>query len=438
MIILSNIAHLYDGTSATPQAHHERMDVWIDGERLHAVSPHRPRHPSGPDVTVVDCAGLTVTPGLIDCHGHVALWGVHDDQLDLMNSPEAPFLIERILYRTLVDGGVTTLRDVGGATHVLKRLVDRQLIIGPRLKLAIGMLSTTGGHADFRGPDRCCGMVSRLWPEGPGRPSSIVDGPWEARKRVREIAACGGDLIKICASPGVVSPSDSLDNLDFTLEELAAICDEAAARGMYVAAHAHSARGIRLASQAGVKDLQHISFMDESLAELAYREGCTVTPTSWVQQRLCQSSTWGAFIQEKVQQVAERHAQAVQAAYASGLRILAGTDPVLPDMHGRNYMELCALMQDGLPALGAWFGATGLAADHIGQADTGQVVAGRRADLLVCQGNVLEHPELLGSGALHEVIKDGRGYRGGMPAIPQETFQQAAARFLETDVDGPR
>lgn len=422
MIVLSNIRKLYDGTSGTSDALHERVDVWIDDGTIKSVAPHNPTRPYGPNVRRIDCSTHTVTPGLIDCHGHVTLWGVGSTELDRMNSPEAPFLAERILYHTLVHGGVTTLRDVGGATGVLKRLVDEGVLLGPRLKLAICMLSTTGGHADFRGPDRCCGDLSRLWPPGPGRPSSIVDGPWECRKRVREIAACGADLVKICASPGVVSPTDHLEHRDFTLQELEAICDEAAGRGMYVAAHAHSQNGIRLAIQAGVKDIQHISFMNEELAEQAYAKGCTVTPTSWVSQRLAKSKGFNSFIRAKVQQVSESHARAVQAAQASGLKLLAGTDPVLQDMHGRNYMELVALIEEGVPPLTAWFGATGLAADQLGQTDTGKVLDGQRADLLVCREDVIENPSRLDHGALIEVLKDGWGYRNGLPEIRQRTF----------------
>ena len=432
MIILSNIQKLYDGTSATTEAIHERVDVWLDGEMIKAVHPHNPTQPQGSEVQRVDCSTYTVTPGLIDCHGHVTLWGVGNENLDRMNSPEAPFWAERILYRTLVHGGVTTLRDVGGATQVLKRLIERGVLLGPRLKLAICMLSTTGGHADFRGPDRCCGELSRLWPAGPGRPSSVVDGPWECRKRVREIAACGGDLVKICASPGVISPTDHLEHRDFTLEEMDAICDEAASRGMYVAAHAHSRSGIGMAIQSGVKDIQHISFMDEELAELAYAKGCTVTPTSWVGQRLAQSSEFNEFITSKVQAVSESHARAVKAAYASGLKLLAGTDPVLPDMHGRNYMELVALIQEGVPSLAAWFGATGLAAGQLGLMDTGSVVKGRRADLLICQGDVIQDPYLLDNGALIEVMKDGWGYRYGLPTVPQQNYGKAMNQVLES------
>jgi len=304
------------------------------------------------------------------------------------------------------------------------------VLLGPRLQLAICMLSTTGGHADFRGPDRCCGELSRLWPAGPGRPSSIVDGPWECRKRVREIAACGGDLVKICASPGVISPTDHLEHRDFTLEEMEAICDEAAGRGMYVAAHAHSQSGIRLAIESGVKDLQHISFMNEELAELAYAKGCTVTPTSWVGQRLLQSGEFNEFITSKVQAVSESHARAVKVAHASGLKILAGTDPVLSNMHGRNYMELVALIQEGVPPLAAWFGGTGLAAEQLGLTDTGTVREGRRADLLICQGDVIEDPARLDDGALVEVLKDGWAYRNGLESIPQQTYGKAMNQAL--------
>ena len=430
VIVLSNIQQLYDGTSSTAQAIHHGVDLWIDEGKIEALRPHDPSQPTGSEVKRIDCSSYTVTPGLIDCHGHVTLCGVGRDELERMNSQAGLLYAEHILYTTLVNGGVTTLRDVGGATHILKRMVDEGVIIGPRLKIAICMLSTTGGHADFRGPDRCCGELSLLWPPGPGRPSSIVDGPWECRKRVREIAACGADLVKICASPGVVSPTDKLEHRDFTAGEIEAICDEAAARGLYVAAHAHSWSGIALAIENGVKDIQHISFLDEALAEKAYAKGCAVTPTSWISQALIEAKDLNPFVKEKVRQVTEVHSQAVRIAHTSGLNILAGTDPVLPGMHGRNYMELVSLTRDGIPSLAAWYGATGLAAEQIGQDDSGELITGRKADLLVCRGDVITHPELFAQGALVEVIKDGMGYRGEMSGLPQRKFENCVQKAL--------
>jgi imidazolonepropionase-like amidohydrolase len=259
--------------------------------------------------------------------------------------------------------------------------------------------------------------------------------PWEARKRVREVAACGADLIKICASPGVASPSDHLEHREFTAEETQAICDEAAARGLSVAAHAHSKGGIELAIANGVRDIQHISFLDEEQVERAYAAGCTVTPTSWVMDELLRAEGLSPFVMEKVKKVSDVHRAAVQFAAQGGLKILAGTDPVLPGMHGRNYMEIVHLIRDGLSPLQAWHGATGLAAQEIGQTDAGALLPGRRADLLVARGDVVEQPELLDRGALIEVIKDGMGCRGGLPGIPQQGFPTTVARALRPPLD---
>lgn len=421
MIVLSNIKKLYDGKSSASSSIHTACDLCIEGGRIHSLEPHRPGRELAADDTCIDAQDYTVTPGLIDCHGHITVLGLDSKSMDLMNTGAALIFVEKVLYTTLVDGGVTTMRDVGGATHLMKRLVTEGTCIGPRLKISICMLSSTGGHADFRGPDRCHGEISKLWPEGPGRPSSVIDGPWECRQRVRDIAACGGDLIKICASPGVASPGDKLEHREFHPDEVAAISEEAAARGLKVAAHAHSRSGIELGIRHGVHDLQHISFMDERLVDMAFEAGCSVTPTSWITDELTRAEGLSDFVMEKVKQVNEHHAKAVQYAAAGELPILMGTDPVLPGMHGRNFMELHHLIKDGLSPLATWFGSTGLAAREIGQDDTGSFEAGKRADLLIAEGDILENPALLDSGALVEVVQDGNGHRG-LSGFPQREF----------------
>ncbi len=436
MLILRNIHTLYDGASADESSVHHGVDLFIDGERIHDRRPHDAELAIGSEHVAVDASSLTITPGIIDCHGHITVLGLDPSSMDTMLGSTMMLYVERILHTTLVDGGCTTVRDIGGATHWMKRLVEDDVLFGPRLKIAICMLSTTGGHADFRGPDRCHGTVSKLWPDLEGRPSSIVDGPWECRKRVREIAACGADLIKICASPGVASPSDKLEHRDFSAEEIEAICDEATARGLRVAAHAHSQTGIEMAIDHGVHDIQHISFMDERLVEKAHARGCTVTPTSWVMQELPRADGLSDFVMEKVKQVAEVHAKATQYAASGGLKILAGTDAVLPGMHGRNYMEIKALIDEGLTSLAAWHGATGLAATEIGQHDTGTLAKGQRADLLIAKASddVLAHPEALGAGALLEVMKDGHAYRGGIEGIAARTYRNSCRHQLWPDL----
>ncbi len=435
MLLLSNIKTLYDGTAADESALHRGVDLHVDAAtgRILELRPHDPALTLGDAHARVDCSAYTVTPGLIDCHGHITVLGLRPEDIDRANSAASLLYVEKVLYRTLVDGGVTTLRDIGGATHMIKRLVEEGVMIGPRLKISICMLSTTGGHADFRGPDRCHATLSKLWPPAPGRPSNLVDGPWECRKRVREIAACGADLIKVCASPGVASPSDHLEHRDFTPDELRAICDEAGARGLKVAAHAHSQSGIELAIECGVYDLQHISFLDERLADMAYKAGCTVTPTSWIMDELTRAEGFTPFVMEKVKKVTEHHRRAVEYAHRGGLPILAGTDAVIPGMHGRNYLELVHLTRDGLSPLAAWHSATGLAARHIGQLDAGTIAPGQRADLLVCRDDVVADPECFtrrGADAILEVIKDGVGYRDALAGVSQRQFRSTVDAVL--------
>ena len=430
MIVLSDIERLYDGESAEATSVHSHVDLFLERGRIVRLAPHDPELAGREQLELIDASGWVVTPGLIDCHAHVTITGLEDERLEQTNSAVGLAHIEKVLYRSLVDGGVTTARDIGGATQQLKRLVDEGLFIGPRLKIAICMLSTTGGHADFRGPDRCHASVSRLWPPAPGRPSSIVDGPWECRRRVREIAACGADLIKLCTSPGVASPSDHLEHQDFSAEEIRAICHEAEARGLKVAAHAHSRAGIELAIENGVHDIQHISYMDEALVERAAARGLTVTPTSWIVMTLPEAEGLSDFVREKALCVAEVHRRAVDFARQGDLRILAGTDAVITSMHGKNWRELVTLIEDGLDPLRAWYGMTGLAAAEIGQHDAGVLASGKRADFLVSRADVIADPRGFEAGGLLEVVKDGVAHRGAIGGLPQRHYADTVREVL--------
>ena len=155
--------------------------------------------------------------------------------------------------------------------------------------------------------------------------------------------------------------------------------------------------------------------------------------------RLTGAEGLSPFVMEKVKRVAEVHSEATRAAHGAGLKILAGTDPVLPRMHGRNYMELVALMDEGLSSLDAWYAGTGLAATEIGQDDAGSLRPGQRADLLICDADVIEQPRSLDpehGAALVEVLKDGIGHRGGLTGLPQTTYSGAVRPFLWPEARG--
>ena len=124
MLILSDIGVLYDGNGAGDSAVHRHVDLFVDGGLIHEVKPHDPALAVGEAHTQVDASAWSVVPGLIDCHSHLTVLGLDGGSIDLMNTGEMLVWVEKILHTTLVDGGVTTARDVGGATHLMKRLVE--------------------------------------------------------------------------------------------------------------------------------------------------------------------------------------------------------------------------------------------------------------------------------------------------------------------------
>lgn len=195
---------IFDGTGSDLR----NQDLLIEGETLRLVGPGAE---AGADETV-DLAGATVLPGFIDSHVHVCL-----STLDLIANLGYPFsyqffLAERNLRRTL-DVGITTVRDASGADLGIQRAVDDGLIDGPALRISIIALSQTGGHGDHWLPS---GNVPEVLKEHPGRPSGIVDGPDEARKRVRELIRDGANFIKVNTSGGVFSPRDNPAHAHFT------------------------------------------------------------------------------------------------------------------------------------------------------------------------------------------------------------------------------
>ena len=223
----------------------------------------------------VDCSGGYLSPGFFDCHVHVTM-----DAPSQMQLIETPFSLQFYsaaanLKKTL-DIGITSVRDAGGADQGIKEAVLRGLIPGPRMQLSIIMLSQTGGHGDDWS---ICGADAPFFVAHPGRPSGLVDGPTEVRRRVREIIRAGADVIKVATTGGVLSPRDDPRHPHFRDDEIAEITAEATAAGLHVMAHAQGAGGIKAALRNGVRSIEHGIFLDDEAIEMMLHHGAWLVPT---------------------------------------------------------------------------------------------------------------------------------------------------------------
>jgi imidazolonepropionase-like amidohydrolase len=358
----------------------------------------------------VDVSGLTVLPGLFDCHVHVMVSGI-----DLVQRLQRPFSYQffqaaRNLAATL-DCGITTVRDAGGADLGVQRAVEDGLIDGPRLQIAISALSQTGGHGDGWLPS---GITTFLMSPHPGRPASLVDGPEEMRKGVREIVRAGANVIKVHTSGGVLSPRDSPKHAQFRPDELAALMAEATAAGLPVMAHAQATDGIKNALRAGVRSIEHGIYLDDEAIEMMLRAGTWLVPTLVAPQAVLSAASAGAQLPEgvvaKAKEVISSHADAFARAVAAGVKIAMGTDSGVGP-HGSNLDELPLMAAGGLTPAQVLTATTSSAAGLLQMADeTGTIMPGKRADLIVVAGDPFDLASLKGN--VRAVYSAGRQVRG--------------------------
>ncbi len=268
MTITIKGATLIDGTGAEPVSN---ATVVVDGERIERVGagiePAR-------DSDVIDAAGLTLMPGLIDCHVHL-LFHPASLQERLLTPPTLQIFYGAANAVATLDAGVTSVRDAGGTPQGFKMAIDRGLIPGPRMKIAVAILSQSGGHGDATMPS---GVRTRV-PWGPEFPNNVVDGPDEIRKAVRELLRAGADFIKLCSTGGVLSPADEPGHTQFSPEEIAVMVAEARAAGKTCMAHAQGNEGIKNAVTAGVESIEHGIYLDDDVIDDMKRRGTFLVPT---------------------------------------------------------------------------------------------------------------------------------------------------------------
>jgi imidazolonepropionase-like amidohydrolase len=390
---------LFDGTGVEPSP----ADVVIDGERI--VTVGAPGSGDGDDE--VHLAGRTLLPGFIDCHVHVLFSGI-DILIDLQTPFSYRFYVAAQNLERTLRAGITSVRDAAGADAGVKHAVEQGLVPGPRMQIAIDIISQTGGHGDEYFP---CGLdVPILGAAYPGKPSCIVDGPDEMRRKVRELIRAGADVLKVATSGGVLSVGSDPRRAHFRPAELDVLVEEATAAGRFVMAHAQATDGIKNALRAGVRSIEHGIFLDDEAIGLMLERDAWLVPTLIAPIWVLEAVEAGAHLSDasvrKVRDVIEEHESSVQRAVAAGVKVAMGTDAGVGP-HGDNLRELALMEKAGMTPAQVLHAATQQAARLLGVDEhLGTVEEGKLADLVVVDGDPYGLSDL--SERIEQVWKGGR------------------------------
>lgn len=362
------------------------------------------------DVQMIDANGGHILPGLIDTHVHFIFDGVNF--VAGMTTPYSLNYYKAIdpMRRTL-EAGITSVRDAGGADLGIKQAVEQGYIEGPRMQISITVLTITGGHGDSWLPS---GLDFELIRPTPGRPSGLCDGVEEVRKKVREVLRAGAEVIKVCSTGGVLSPTDHPEFTQFTQEELEVMVQEAAyRRGVKVMAHAQGAEGIKNAVRAGIHSIEHGIFVDDEAIELMLERGTYLVPTLLAPLAVLEAAEEGGTMPEwgirKSREVIEIHSENIGKAFKAGVNIAMGTDAGVMK-HGTNLRELGLMCNVGMSAMDSIVATTKVAAECLGWQDqVGTLEAGKLADVIVTHTDPLADIRSLEDvDNIRLVMKDGR------------------------------
>jgi imidazolonepropionase-like amidohydrolase len=364
------------------------------------------------DVVLAD---LTCLPGLTDLHVHITTEFGPKTFLERLQLDPADHALRSVGYaeRTLM-AGFTTVRDLGGGFNVniaLRNAINAGRVKGPRIFTAGKSLATTGGHAD---PTN--GMRFDL--EGDAGPrDGVIDGADDAHEAVRWRYKDGADLIKLTATGGVLSVAASGQNAQFTDEELATVIAAARDYGFHVAAHAHGTEGMKRAIRAGVRTIEHGTFMDEEAIALFKAHGTWYIPTIAAGRWVAEKSKIDGFFPDLVRPKAAAIGPQIEAtftrAYRSGVKIAFGTDTGVSP-HGDNAKEFQYMVEAGMPAAEAIRAATTEAAIVLDRTDDmGAIEPGKYADIIAVAGNPLDDIRVLQD--VRFVMKEGVVFKAPAP-----------------------
>jgi imidazolonepropionase-like amidohydrolase len=378
--------------------------VLVTGDRITAINPTAP--PA--NVRTVDLGDVTLLPGFIDAHTHLSGEIGPNMRLEPVTETAVDAAYKAVRNgRTTLLAGFTTVRDFGGeVTVALGKAVERGDVVAPRVVPSRNSLGITGGHCDETG--YAPGVLEHSIREG------VADGPWEVVQAVRYQIKHGAQVIKTCATAGVLSMEGPVGAQQYTYEELKAMVDEAARHGVKVAAHAHGTEGIKAAVRAGVASIEHGSMLDDEAIALMKQHGTSLVPTTYLADRI-NLAVLPPHIQQKARTVLPLARASLRKAIASGVKIAFGTDAaVFP--HGENAREFAVLTSLGMSPLEALRTATIYGAELLGKTDRGELAEGKLADIVAVPGNPLT--DIRGTENVVFVMLGGRIVRGGGTELP--------------------